>query len=186
MSKSWKVVDEHYYEKFRIFSAKRSKRVNPRTGKSFDFFLMEGLDWVSIIPITKDKEVVLVRQYRHGSESFTLETPGGTLEPEDISPQERAIIELKEETGYSIKRVEHLGTVHANPAMQSMRMHFFVGYDAEVVQEQELDPGEDITVIKRPLEEVLTSLGKGEYSHGLIVAGFGLYLRNHITSQFGT
>jgi 8-oxo-dGTP pyrophosphatase MutT (NUDIX family) len=169
----WQIVSEHLYEQFKIFSAKRSTRVNPRTGKPFDFFLMEGFDWVNLIPVTPQETVVFVRQYRHGSEEFTLETPGGTVEPNE-DPKDTALRELAEETGYSAAEVAHLGTLHPNPAMQKMRVHYYIAHGVERTHTQTLDPGEDIEVIERPLIEVPKMIQRGELTSALVVAAFGL------------
>ena len=174
----WEILDEHVYEQFPIFTAKRSKRINPRTGKPFNFFLMEGLDWVNIIPVTPQNSVVLVRQYRHGSEEYTLETPGGTVEPGE-DPKSTALRELAEETGYSVADATFLGTLHPNPAMQGMKIHYFAARGVTRSGTQQLDPGEDIQVIERPLSEIPEMIRSGKISSALVVAAFGLLeLRN--------
>ena len=170
----WKILEEQIYEQFRIFSIKRSKRVNPRTGKSFDFFLMEGFDWVNIIPITPENNVVFVRQYRHGSDEYTIETPGGTAEPGE-DPKVTALRELEEETGYVAHEAHYLGALQPNPAMQKMRMHYYVAYNVTRTKAQKLDAGEDITVFERPLAEINEMIQRGEIVHGLIVAAFMLF-----------
>jgi len=75
----WAVETEHIYEAFKIFTLKRSRRTNPRTGKPFDFFWMEGLSWVNVVPLTPAGEVVLVGQYRHGTGEYTLEITVGCI-----------------------------------------------------------------------------------------------------------
>ena len=172
---AWKVLDEHVYETFKIFRIRRSGRENPRTGKRFDFLLMDGLDWVNIIPLTENNEVVLVRQYRHGSESYTWEIPGGCVEKGE-NPKDSALRELKEETGYeALGEVIHLGTIHPNPAMQAMRCDCFVARGVTLKGLQELDPGEDIQVALKPLEEVRAMIARGEISHAIVLAAFALF-----------
>jgi ADP-ribose pyrophosphatase len=174
-SARWRVLDEHVYETFKIFRIRRSGRINPRTGKRFDFFLMDGLDWVNIIPLTKDNKVVLVRQYRHGSESYTWEIPGGCVEAGE-DPRFSACRELKEETGYEVKgEIKLLGTIHPNPAMQAMRCHCYVAEGVELTSAQALDPGEDIEVALKPIEEVRAMIGRGEITHAIVLAAFALF-----------
>lgn len=170
----WKVQSERVYDEFRIFRIRNSTRVNPRTGQAIQFFLMDGLDWVNVIALTDDQQVILVKQYRHGSESFTLEIPGGCVE-KDEDPRDSAIRELMEETGYKCDRISKLGAVHANPAMQSMRCHIFVAHGCKKTAAPSLDPGEDIKVEVIPLVKVNEMLQSGEISHALVVAAFGLY-----------
>lgn len=173
-SESWAVETEHVYEAFKIFTVKRSRRTNPRTGKPFDFFLMEGLSWVNVVPLTPAGEVVLVRQYRHGTEEYTLEIPGGCIEIEDREPAVAAARELQEETGYLSERVAPLGVVAPNPAMMSMRLHTFVAHGCRPASTQRLDPGEDIAVVVKPLTEVFELVRGGTINHALVVAAFGL------------
>ena len=79
-------------------------------------------DWVNIIPLTDDGQVVLIRQFRHGTQSVTLEVPGGVVEA-DESPEAAAVRELAEETGYVPERVKSLGFVSPNPAIQGNRSY---------------------------------------------------------------
>lgn len=178
---AWDIIDEHIYEVFRIFDIRRSRRVNPRTKQAVDFVLMRGFDWVNVIPFTTDGKIVLVEQYRHGIDEWTVEIPGGVIEEGD-SPEQAALRELKEETGFFSNQIEHLGTVAANPAMQEMRCHCFVARDVTPTGNQMLDPGEDIRIVIKPVAEVLTLLNKGKISHALVVAAFGLLALNRIDS----
>ncbi len=176
LKKKWEIIEDHYYEKFRIFSAKRSRRENPRTGKPFDFFLMEGLDWTNIIVLTRDNQIVLVEQYRHGADKLTLELPGGAVE-KDESPIDAASREVKEETGFSLSKIIPLGAIYPNPAMQSMKLHVFVGHTDDSPQAlQQLDSGEDIQIVVKPLDQFLTDIKECRADHALTTAAIGLYL----------
>lgn len=172
-SSSWRVISDQLYEQFKIFSVRKSTRLNPRTQKPVDFFLMNGLDWVNVIALTPQNEVVLVRQYRHGIDDYTIEIPGGCVERGE-DPKASGLRELTEETGYRAEDAIHLGTVYANPAMQSMRLHVYLATNAVSVTTQSLDPGEDISVFTLQLNEVLAKIKSGEINHALVVAAFGL------------
>ena len=80
--------------------------VDPRT-----FTVLDGVDWINVIAVTKDQQIVLVKQFRHGIEALTLEIPGGAVDPGEAH-QSAAVRELREETGYTSERWEHIGTVH--------------------------------------------------------------------------
>lgn len=171
---NWEILKETTYEAFDIFTVKKSTRVNPRTNKKIDFVRIDGLDWANIIPITADQQVVLIRQYRHGSDDYTLEIPGGCVEVGE-DPALSAMRELEEETGYSTKEVEYLGAVRPNPALMSNRCYFYVARGVQLKGEQRLDDGEDIQVVLKPLPEVIEMVKKGEISHSIVVAAFGLF-----------
>ena len=96
--KPWKLVSSTIEKTFKIFDLRIDHAISPRTGKEHEFYIFESKEWVNIIPVTKDKEVVLIRQYRHGIGEVVLEIPGGIVEENDTTLG-AAIRELKEETG---------------------------------------------------------------------------------------
>lgn len=175
---AWKIVEEHPIEDFKIFNLRKSTRINPRTGKPYTFFLMSGLDWVNLIALTPQHEVILVRQYRHGADCETLELPGGCVEPGE-DPAESAKRELQEEAGYKISKIEALGSVYANPALQSIKLHCFVAFDAVPNGSSKLDEGEDITTTKIALKDLFEAIRNGTINHALIVAAAALFALKH-------
>ena len=174
----WEILSEELAAKFKIFEARRSTRRNPRTGLPFEFFLIRGLNWVNVIPLTPDNKVVLVRQYRHGSEEYTIETPGGCVEKEE-HPEESARRELVEETGFECARLKKLGLLYPNPAMQSMQLHVYVAEECRKISAPALDPGEDITIELQDLSKVIDMIAAGTISHALVVAAFALFQLQH-------
>ncbi len=173
----WRVVTDVIYEKFHIFEVKKSIRENPRTGQHVSFLLVDGLDWVNIIPLTSDEQVVLIKQYRHGSEMLSLETPGGSVEKGE-DPAFSAARELKEETGYTSNDLIYLGSLHPNPAMFSNKCHIYLAKNAIKAHQQALDADEDIEIVLKPLPEVLKMVANGEISHSIVAASFGMLMLN--------
>ncbi len=173
----WELLGDTSVEDFKIFRTRKSRRLNPRTGAEFEFFLIDGHDWANVIALTKNNEVVLVKQYRHGIEDFTLELPGGCVEAAE-DPKNAALRELKEEAGFIAEDTQHLGSIKANPAMMSVTCHLYLARNAQLSGNQALDPGENIEVVLLPLEKVLSMIASGQISHALHVAAFGLFLLN--------
>ncbi|RIL08601.1 MAG: NUDIX hydrolase [Proteobacteria bacterium] len=136
---------------------------------------MDGLDWVNVIAVTDKEELVLVSQYRHGSESYTLEIPGGCVEKGE-APEASIRRELLEETGYEAGELQQLGTIHPNPAMQSMKCHVFLARGVKHVKPQALDPGEDIQVVLEPLAKMPELISTGKITHAIVLAAFAVYL----------
>ena len=86
----WETGEAEERGQYRIFRVKEVKATSPRTGKELSFYLLECNDWVNVIPLTEGGEVVMIRQYRFGTQQVELEIPGGVIE-EDETPEEAAV-----------------------------------------------------------------------------------------------
>jgi 8-oxo-dGTP pyrophosphatase MutT (NUDIX family) len=137
-----------------------------------DYYVLEAVDWVNVIPITPDGEVVLIELHRHGVNELSLEVPGGMVDPEDPSPMAAAQRELREETGYESAPLIPLGVVHPNPAIQDNRCYTFLAPNARPAGTPDPDEGEEITVVKYPLAEVPDLLKQGRVTHSLVITAF--------------
>jgi 8-oxo-dGTP pyrophosphatase MutT (NUDIX family) len=156
---------------YRVFSLRTDRARSPRTGAEHDFFILESAPWVNVIPLTADGLVVMVRQYRHGTRTVTLEIPGGLVEEGD-TPEEAAARELMEETGYRAARMIGFGSVHPNPAIQNNRCYTFLAEDVTPFGAQQQDEREDIEVVLKPLSQIPSLIRGGEISHALVIAAF--------------
>ena len=170
----WKLISSERDKSFRIFNLRTDRARSPRTGEEYDFYVIESPEWVNVIPITKEKEVILIRQYRHGVQDITLEIPGGIVEPGD-TPLEGARKELREETGYIDGDMICLGMVHSNPAIFNNRCHTYLALDCQQDGAQSLDDKEDIEVVIKQLDEIPGLIKEGIISHSLILAAFYRY-----------
>jgi ADP-ribose pyrophosphatase len=170
-AKPWKLISSQTRKSFPIFDLRTDRAQSPRTRKDYNFYILESRDWVNVIPLTSENDVVLVRQYRHGTRTITLEIPGGIIEGND-SPEEGARRELREETGYQASDMRLLGHVHPNPAFLNNICYTYLARDVSLAGEQEQDEKEDIEVVLRPVEEIPRLIREGEITHSLIVAAF--------------
>lgn len=81
-----------------------------------------------VVPVAADGQILLVRQYRHVTQSFCWEIPGGGLHPGE-SPDEAAQRELREETGYRAGCLRRLGSFWPNNAYLDEVIHVYLGED---------------------------------------------------------
>jgi 8-oxo-dGTP pyrophosphatase MutT (NUDIX family) len=174
----WKVLGRVRDASYRLFSIRTDTAVNPRTGKAHDFYILESADWVNVVALTPEQEVVLVRQYRHGAGALSLEIPGGLVEAGD-SAQSAALRELEEETGYQGRDVRFLGSVSPNPAIQNNLCHTYLVLDARPRSRQNLDDKEDIETVLEPLDKIPGLIREGVIDHSLVLSAFFLYLLHY-------
>jgi ADP-ribose pyrophosphatase len=167
----WQYEGDECVEDMGIFELHRLRARSPRTGETRAFSLIETGDWVNVIALTSDREMILVRQFRHGTRSFTLEIPGGQVDRGE-EPARAAARELREETGYAGEGPVELGVVTPNPAILNNRCHTFLFDRCVKVGEPELDRGEDIEVLMRPLADVPGLVASGQIDHALVICAF--------------
>lgn len=139
-----------------------------------DYYVLEYPDWVNVIAITEDNQVILVRQYRHAAGEEVLELPGGVME-EGESPEQAARRELLEETGYEFDTLDFLSVLYANPATATNKTHCFLATGGKKTSEQNLDCGEEIVielVSLAELKEIIlqNKLGQALHTSGVFYA----------------
>ena len=180
--KPWELISSKRERSFRIFNLRTDRALSPRTNREYDFYILESDDWVNVIPLTSQGEVVLIRQYRHGIQGLTLEIPGGIVE-KGYTPEETAHKELYEETGYSGSEMILLGSVHANPAFLNNRCYTYVARNVHKTGGQRQDDKEDIEVVIKPLDEISRLIREGEITHSLILAAFYRFYMEYLASN---
>jgi ADP-ribose pyrophosphatase len=171
MIKKWSKLESKPIADYRIFKLRQDTSQSPRTGQAHTFFVLESLDWINVIPLTAEGKVVFIHQYRHGTESVSLEIPGGIVD-QDESPAEASRRELLEETGYTAEQIIPTGVITPNPAFLNNRCHTFLALGARYVRPPQFDGAEDIAVEEIALEAVPTLITSGHINHALVIAAF--------------
>ncbi|MEM4657700.1 MAG: NUDIX hydrolase [Candidatus Methanosuratincola sp.] len=174
MVKEWEARRSEKLNSLSIFSTRKDYCVSPTTGIEHPFYVLETPTWVNVIAITPSDEMVLIRQFRHGTRTITIEIPGGSVD-EGEAPLEAAKRELLEETGYASCNWLEIGVVHPNPAFQDNVCYTYLAQGAEKVADQNTDGTEEIEVFLAPAGDVIDYIASGRITHSIVIAALFWY-----------
>lgn len=173
--KPWECLQSEPGPDLIICRARFDEMRNPRTGQAMRRTVLETPDWVNVVALTPDRELVVVRQFRFGPRLITTEIPGGVVDPGEFHG-DAAKRELREETGYTSKRWTALGSVEPNPAFHDNTCFHWLAEDAELTDEMEQDPGEDIRVGLLSEAAARDEIASGRMRHSLVIAALARVL----------
>ncbi len=165
----WKTTGTELLGDFRIFTVRSDRKVSPRTQAEHDFFVIDCANWVNVIAVTPEQQLVMVEQYRHGSNTLELEIPGGMIDRKDASPLAAGVRELREETGYAGENARLLGQILPNPAIMSNTCFTVLVENCHCVHPVEFDHGEDLITRLVPVPEIPRLVAEGKIGHSLVV-----------------
>ena len=171
----WTILERKPFEDHGIFKVHTKIVLSPRTGAAIEVKAISFRDWVMVLPLTADGEVVMVRQYRHGIEAVSLELPGGLIDPSDTCPEAAARRELEEETGYGAQEYVLIGSCFPQPAVLDNRGFFVLASNVRLTCKSQPDPGEEIDVVMLPLDEIAGMIQNGHISNGMVQLAFYRY-----------
>jgi 8-oxo-dGTP pyrophosphatase MutT (NUDIX family) len=159
-----------------LFRLRRERFRSRLSDRTHDYYVLYLADAVTVIALTPDDRLVLVRQFRAGSEHDSLEPPGGLLEPGE-DPCVAGARELLEETGYAGDSAVHLVTLWSNPSIMTSQTATIVITGALRVAEPALDHNEEVAVELVPVGDIPRLIEQGEIDHALCVAGLLWWLQ---------
>lgn len=145
----WKKTDTTLHADCRIFKIHKVRFEHELRGTRGDFFVMDTPNWVHVVALTPERKLVMVQQFRFGTENLSWEIPGGLME-EGESPEAAGLRELREETGYVGSSCEVMAGIAPNPAIQNNRCFFVLVRDA--VQREHLDWDEHEEIRTRTID----------------------------------
>ena len=166
----WKVLGSSHPRKYL-----RIDQCELPNGQLIEKMIFEFGTWANIVAITKEQQIILIKQYRHGVGKIIWEIPGGAVDPGE-SPLQAAGRELLEETGYSAASLVELGALSPNPDNHTNLIHTFLALNAERISDQDLDATEEIDVFLIPLDEVIRMAIAGELLQSMQVSALFLVL----------
>ncbi len=179
----WRRVCSEAGPDYRVFKVRLDDMVSPRTGDEGRYVILECPDWVNVIALTgdEDDQMLLVRQYRHGVGTVTLEIPSGQVDSGE-EPLAAAQRELAEETGYTGGRWTPLGGVRPNAAFQDNWCYSFLAEGVRRTETPRLDAGEAIDVETRPLSDIPALIRDGAIDQALVLGAF--YALDRLRSRY--
>ena len=169
MIKAWSKLRSSLRGDFRIFQIRSDVKLSPRTGEQHDFFVIECGDWVNVIAVTPDDHLVMVEQYRHGTDTIELEIPGGMIDHDDRSPVHAGTRELREETGYEGETPILIGDIYPNPAIMNNTCHTLLVQNCQLKHPTVFDQSEDLITRLVPVSQIADLVASGKIRHSLVV-----------------
>ncbi len=169
MIQPWRTLDSKPLADYRIFSLRADRKVSPRTGQEHEFYVIDSANWVNVIPLTSDGQLVMIEQYRHGSNTIELEVPGGMMDAKDASPEATGLRELREETGYEGDQARIIGRVWPNPAIMSNMCFTVLLENCRCVHPVEFDHAEDLITRLVSVCDLPGLVASGVIKHSLVV-----------------
>ena len=137
-----------------------TEQVQLPNGAEIVLDIVEHPGAAAIVPFVSDREILLIRQYRHAVGGFLTEVPAGKIDPGE-SPRETAGRELQEEVGQRAGRLEELGWIWTSPGFAREKIHLYAAFDLAAVDARPEDD-EVIEVIPTPLEDALEMIWRGK------------------------
>ena len=120
---------------------------------------------VCVVPMTREGEVICVKQYRYAVGRLMLEIPAGKLDSKDEDPLEAAKRELREETGAVSGKMTYLGVFYSSPAILDEKIHMYLAEELEYGK-TDFDEDEFIEIVKIPISELVDMIQAGEVPDG--------------------
>jgi 8-oxo-dGTP pyrophosphatase MutT (NUDIX family) len=167
--KPWALVSDRTVCQTPVLKVLARTLVSPKDGRPKDFTVLDAPSWVNVLAITPDERAVLVSQYRFGSQSFSLELPGGAVDPGE-DPKDAARRELLEETGYSAPAFSLFLSLNPNPALFGNAVMTFVAQGAVLSGPTRFDENEETAVRLVDLPALRAKTLSGEIRHALMLA----------------
>lgn len=176
MIRPWPLLSSEPVYDAGLLRVMRDRARSPRTGGERDFHVIRMVDWLMAVALTEDQQLVMVRQYRHGSREESLEVPGGLRDGDRAAEnaEQGAARELAEETGYAGGTWNLLGQLRPQPALLSNRVWIYLARGVRATSAPDLDAGEDIEVVLLDIKEIPARIASGEINNAMTIAALGL------------
>ncbi len=141
----WELLKTEFIADLKIFQARFDYLRNPHTQKEIKVTVLDANDAANVVAINPEGKILMVRQFRFGTQEYSLEVPGGFVEEQE-STIDGIKRELIEETGHTSEQWKSLGSIYSNPVYQSAKIHHFVALDVVLTEPTRFDDEEHLEV----------------------------------------
>lgn len=172
----WRIEPDQEVLEMPIGTIRKGPLQSLKSLKRKDFYFFDFPDWVNIIALTPDREILLIRQFRYGTKRMEWEIPGGMIDPGE-DPVAAGCRELLEETGFVGAQATLIGRVCPNPAIQGNYCYTILVEGAVLSEEQHPDDMEEIDWLRVPEQDIGRYIRDGQIEHGLVLNAFSHYDR---------
>lgn len=174
MAPPWERGKREHIFNARIFNLEKLPSKSPETGAMHEFYVLSATDWINVVAITPDDNMIFVVQQRHGIDRATMEIPAGLVDPGE-EPEKAALRELEEETGYVPGEIIHIGTSYSNPAFLNNRSFSYLARNCRPTGKIDRDPSEELKVVLVPSSEFYSLLLRGMLGNSSGILGLFWY-----------
>ena len=168
--KAWQHLSSKYIHREKWFNLRSDKVLKGNGAEMEPYYVFEFSDWVNVFPVTTDGKIILVKQYRYALGVWSIELPGGIMDPHETNPEAAAKRELLEETGYSCNKIEEVAVVATNPATQNNRLYCYLATGCELTHNTDFDEDEEIELLLVTMEELKALLRDNKIVQSLHVS----------------
>jgi ADP-ribose pyrophosphatase len=142
-------------------------------GEQGEYHYVHSKGSTFIIPITDDKNYIMIKQYRYLNRKFSIEFPGGGLK-EGTDPKLNAMNEMQEESGYISDTVTHLGNFNPFNGVTDEICYVFLAENCRYVGNNP-DYSEEFEILKLTEKDIINYIKEGEIWDGMTLAAWSLY-----------
>ena len=163
-----KQLSHEYFFEGHIMKA-RLDQVELPNGRTAQREVCEHVGGVGVLPIDRDGNIILVRQFRYPYGEEILEIPAGKMDhgPEDA--EACGVRELREETGFTAGRMVPLGEIYPSPGFLTEVTHLYAARGLHA-GEMQPDEGEFLELVRIPADELERRIAAGEIRDAKTVA----------------
>ena len=172
---TWELLDDQLVNFCRVWDLRLRRFRHPKRNSEGEFYYLDSSDWVLVVARTVAGDLVLVRQFRFGSNSLSWELPGGIIDAGE-DPIKAGLRELREETGYRAKNGRLIGSCRPNPAIMNNHCHFVFADEVEFDKAgPEWDEHEEMETLTISESEALEWARICKIEHALALTGLFYY-----------